>query len=91
MCADTRSPLTKVNGVRFGAGFLVFGVMWMAGLGIVAAVLVRAAERMPRPDIHSTPNTRKPAPKRAAFILDSGLPVYGDSDGSFSAAAMLAL
>ena len=41
------------------------------------------AETMPRPDIHSTPNTRKPAPKRAAFILDSGLPVSGDSDGSF--------
>ena len=48
---------------------------------------IAAAEKDPS----LSPNTRKPAPKRAAFILDSGLPVSGDSDGSFSAAAMLAL
>jgi hypothetical protein len=37
------------------------------------------------------PNTRKPAPKRMVLTLLSGLPVSGDSDGSLSAAAMLAL
>ena len=29
-----------MNAARFGAGFLVFGVLWMSGLGIVSAVLL---------------------------------------------------
>ena len=37
---ETGKPLSKVNTVRFGAGFLLFGVLWMSGLGIVSAVLL---------------------------------------------------
>ena len=31
---ETGKPLSKVNTIRFGAGFLLFGVLWMSGLGI---------------------------------------------------------
>lgn len=31
---ETGKPLSKVNTIRFGAGFLVFGILWMSGLGI---------------------------------------------------------
>ena len=34
---ETGKPLSKMNAARFGAGFLVFGVLWMSGLGIVPA------------------------------------------------------
>ena len=37
---ETGKPLSKMNAARFGAGFLVFGVLWMSGLGIVSAVLL---------------------------------------------------
>lgn len=37
---ETGKPLSKVNTIRFGAGFLLFGVLWMSGLGIVSAVLL---------------------------------------------------
>ena len=37
---ETGRPLSKANAVRFGAGFLAFGVLWMSGLGIVSAVLL---------------------------------------------------
>lgn len=30
---ETGKPLSKVNTIRFGAGFLLFGVLWMSGLG----------------------------------------------------------
>lgn len=30
---ETGKPLSKVNTIRFGAGFLVFGILWMSGLG----------------------------------------------------------
>lgn len=36
----TGKPLDKVTIARFGAGFIVFGVLWMSGLGIVSAVLL---------------------------------------------------
>lgn len=28
---ETGKPLSKVNTIRFGAGFLLFGVLWMSG------------------------------------------------------------
>lgn len=37
---ETGKPLSKINTIRFGAGFLVFGILWMSGLGIVSAVLL---------------------------------------------------
>ena len=37
---ETGKSLSKVNTIRFGAGFLVFGILWMSGLGIVSAVLL---------------------------------------------------
>ena len=37
---ETGKPLSKVNTMRFGAGFLAFGILWMSGLGIVSAVLL---------------------------------------------------
>ena len=37
---ETGKPLSKINIARFGAGFLVFGVLWMSGLGIVSSVLL---------------------------------------------------
>ncbi len=37
---ETGKPLSKMNAIRFGAGFLLFGVLWMSGLGIVSAVLL---------------------------------------------------
>lgn len=37
---ETGKPLSKVNTIRFGAGFLAFGILWMSGLGIVSAVLL---------------------------------------------------
>lgn len=40
---ETGKPLSKVNTIRFGAGFLVFGILWMSGLGIVSAVLLPMA------------------------------------------------
>ena len=36
----TGKPLSKTTLFRFGAGFLVFGILWMSGLGIVSAVLL---------------------------------------------------
>ena len=36
----TGKPLDKVTIARFGAGFIIFGVLWMSGLGIVSAVLI---------------------------------------------------
>lgn len=36
----TGKPLDKVTIARFGAGFIIFGVLWMSGLGIVFAVLL---------------------------------------------------
>ena len=48
-------------------------------------------ETIPRPLIHSRPNTRKPAPKRNSVTLSIVLPVSGDSAGFFSAAAIFAL
>ena len=36
----TGKPLDKVTIARFGAGFIIFGVLWMSGLGIVSAVLL---------------------------------------------------
>lgn len=37
---ETGKPLDKVTMFRFGAGFIVFGLLWMSGLGIVSAVLL---------------------------------------------------
>ncbi len=37
---DTGQPLDKARGVRFGAGFFVYGVLWIVGLMIVASVLL---------------------------------------------------
>ena len=37
---ETGKPLSRVNTISFGAGFLLFGVLWMSGLGIVSAVLL---------------------------------------------------
>lgn len=36
----TGKPLDKVTIARFGAGFIIFGVLWMSGLGIVSAMLL---------------------------------------------------
>ena len=36
----TGKPLDKITIARFGAGFIIFGVLWMSGLGIVSAVLL---------------------------------------------------
>ncbi|MBT1166589.1 MFS transporter [Bifidobacterium simiarum] len=36
----TGKPVSKVSLFRFGAGFLIFGILWMSGLGIVSAVLL---------------------------------------------------
>lgn len=36
----TGKPLDKVTIARFGSGFIIFGVLWMSGLGIVSAVLL---------------------------------------------------
>ena len=32
---ETGKPLSKVNTMRFGVGFLAFGILWMSGLGIL--------------------------------------------------------
>lgn len=37
---ETGRPLGKVSLMRFGAGFLLFGLLWMSGLAIVSAVLL---------------------------------------------------
>lgn len=37
---ETGKRLSKGYLIRFGAGFLVFGILWMSGLGIVSAVLL---------------------------------------------------
>lgn len=37
---ETGKPLDKTTIARFGAGFIIFGVLWMSGLGIVSAVLL---------------------------------------------------
>lgn len=37
---ETGKPLSKAMLTRFGAGFLIFGILWMSGLGIVSAVLL---------------------------------------------------
>ena len=36
----TGLPVSKTKLTRFGAGFLIFGILWMSGLGIVSAVLL---------------------------------------------------
>ena len=36
----TGNPLDKLSVARYGAGFLIFGILWMSGLGIVSAVLL---------------------------------------------------
>ena len=36
----TGKPFDRITMFRFGAGFLIFGVLWMSGLGIVSAVLL---------------------------------------------------
>ncbi|GGI15079.1 hypothetical protein GCM10007377_14120 [Galliscardovia ingluviei] len=36
----TGLPVSKAKLTRFGAGFLIFGILWMSGLGIVSAVLL---------------------------------------------------
>lgn len=42
---ETGKPLSKVNTIRFGAGFLLFGVLWMSGLGIVPPCFCRCITR----------------------------------------------
>ena len=37
---ETGKPVAKSTLFRFGAGFLVFGILWMSGLGIMSAVLL---------------------------------------------------
>ncbi|MFF2053184.1 MFS transporter [Leifsonia sp. NPDC058194] len=37
---DTGAPFSTARTVRFGAGFLAFGLLWIVGLQIVAAVLL---------------------------------------------------
>ena len=37
---ETGKPLSRTTVLRFGAGFLMFGVLWMAGLNIAFAVLM---------------------------------------------------
>ncbi|MBT1170065.1 MFS transporter [Bifidobacterium sp. SO4] len=37
---ETGKQMDKVTLIRFGAGFLVFGLLWMSGLAIVSAVLL---------------------------------------------------
>ena len=37
---ETGKTMDKVTLFRFGAGFLVFGLLWMSGLGIVSSVLL---------------------------------------------------
>ncbi|OXM99760.1 MFS transporter [Bifidobacterium vansinderenii] len=37
---ETGKPVSKSTLFRFGAGFLVFGILWMSGLGIVSSVLL---------------------------------------------------
>ncbi|TPF96533.1 major facilitator transporter [Bifidobacterium sp. UTCIF-39] len=37
---ETGKPVAKSTLFRFGAGFLIFGILWMSGLGIVSAVLL---------------------------------------------------
>ncbi|OZG68698.1 MFS transporter [Bifidobacterium eulemuris] len=36
----TGNSLDKLSVARYGAGFLIFGILWMSGLGIVSAVLL---------------------------------------------------
>ena len=40
LAPDTRMPFTRGRTLRFGAGFFVFGLAWIIGLQIVAAVLL---------------------------------------------------
>jgi MFS family permease len=37
---DTGTPFTRARTLRFGAGFFVYGLLWIVGLQIVAAVLL---------------------------------------------------
>ncbi|NMM93954.1 hypothetical protein [Bifidobacterium oedipodis] len=37
---ETGKTMDKVTLIRFGVGFLVFGLLWMSGLAIVSAVLL---------------------------------------------------
>lgn len=37
---ETGKPVSRARLFRFGASFLVFGILWMSGLGIVSAVLL---------------------------------------------------
>lgn len=40
LAPDTRQAFTRARTLRFGAGFFVFGLAWIIGLQIVAAVLL---------------------------------------------------
>ncbi|MBU5422407.1 MFS transporter [Cellulomonas hominis] len=40
LAPDTGTPFTRARTLRFGAGFFVFGGLWIIGLQIVAAVLL---------------------------------------------------
>ncbi|MSS13051.1 MFS transporter [Bifidobacterium tsurumiense] len=37
---ETGKPMPSQTRIRFGIGFLVFGILWMSGLGMVSAVLL---------------------------------------------------
>ena len=37
---DTGAPFTRARTLRFGAGFFAYGLLWIVGLQIVAAVLL---------------------------------------------------
>ncbi|RSX50162.1 MFS transporter [Bifidobacterium callimiconis] len=37
---ETGRPVSKLTYARFGAGFLLFGVLWMSGLCVVSAVIL---------------------------------------------------
>lgn len=50
---ETGKPLDKVTMFRFGAGFIVFGLLWMSGLGIVSAVLLPMHYRPSRASIRT--------------------------------------
>ncbi|HEY0217406.1 MAG TPA: MFS transporter [Cellulomonas sp.] len=40
LAPDTGAPFTRARLLRFGSGFFVFGLLWIVGLQIVAAVLL---------------------------------------------------
>lgn len=40
LAPDTGAPFTRARTIRFGAGFFAYGLLWIVGLQIVAAVLL---------------------------------------------------